>query len=101
MYYIIFIRKFNTYFNGSTCTLLSFFEHVNQGVDATVLPRWGGTEEIKKALVGIDLVSTKFNTIYDSDYTNNLLPHKAECDNGIVLMVMIRVATQRMKCRSL
>ena len=73
-------------------TLLSFFEHVNQGVDATVLPRWAGTEEIEKAMVGvgdsIDLVNTKFNTIYDSDYTNNLLPHKDDCDNGIVLMVM-------------
>ena len=30
----------------------------------------------------IDLVSTKFNTIYDSDYTNNLLPHEDECNGN-------------------
>lgn len=63
-----------TYFNGSTCSLLDFFDHTIQGEEKEELPKWGGTNEIETALTKttdtVNEVQTQCSTLYGTNYTD-------------------------------
>ena len=84
---IIIYRKFDNYFNGSSCALINFFDHTIEGENSTALPRWGGTLDIHDALQGTIQSVNKVNEGYDNTFgipttpqmsTYNTLKNKRE-----------------------
>ena len=63
--------KFISYFNGSSCSLLNFFEHTVDGENSTTFPKWGGTEPIAQALEGtkgtIGTIDQKYDGAFKED----------------------------------
>lgn len=59
-----------TYFNGSSCSLLNFFDHTVMGEEKETLPKWGGTSGIQQSLLKsmdtISKVSENSNSLYTS-----------------------------------
>ena len=87
IYIIIIYRKFDNYFNGSSCALINFFDHTIEGENSTALPRWGGTLDIQDALQGTIQSVNKVNEGYDNTFgipttpqmsTYNTLKNKRE-----------------------
>ena len=87
IYIIIIYRKFDNYFNGSSCALINFFDHTIEGENSTALPRWGGTLDIQDALQGTIQSVNKLNEGYDNTFgipttpqmsTYNTLKNKRE-----------------------
>ena len=87
IYIIIIYRKFDNYFNGSSCALINFFDHTIEGENSTALPRWGGTLDIHDALQGTIQSVNKVNEGYDNTFgipttpqmsTYNTLKNKRE-----------------------
>ena len=87
IYIIIIYRKFDNYFNGSSCALINFFDHTIEGENSTALPRWGGTLDIQHALQGTIQSVNKLNEGYDNTFgipttpqmsTYNTLKNKRE-----------------------
>ena len=87
IYIIIIHRKFDNYFNGSSCALINFFDHTIEGENSTALPRWGGTLDIQDALQGTIQSVNKVNEGYDNTFgipttpqmsTYNTLKNKRE-----------------------
>ena len=87
IYNIIIYRKFDNYFNGSSCALINFFDHTIEGENSTALPRWGGTLDIQDALQGTIQSVNKVNEGYDNTFgipttpqmsTYNTLKNKRE-----------------------
>ena len=87
IYIIIIYRKFDNYFNGSSCALINFFDHTIEGENSTALPRWGGTLDIHNALQGTIQSVNKVNEGYDNTFgipttpqmsTYNTLKNKRE-----------------------
>ena len=68
IYIIIIYRKFDNYFNGSSCALINFFDHTIEGENSTVLPRWGGTLDIQDALQGTIQSVQTVNGVYDASF---------------------------------
>ena len=63
--------KFISYFNGSSCSLLNFFDHTVDGENSTTFPKWGGTEPIAQALEGtkgtIGTIDQKYDGAFKED----------------------------------
>ena len=61
--------KFISYFNGSSCSLLNFFDHTVDGENSTTFPKWGGTEPIAQALEGtkgtLGIIDQKYDDAFD------------------------------------
>ena len=62
--------KFVSYFNGSSCSLISFFDHALDGDESETLPRWGGTNNIQTAFQStsnsLTSIGSKYNSVYDT-----------------------------------
>ena len=63
--------KFVSYFNGSSCSLISFFEHALNGDESETLPRWGGTNNIQVAFQSTSNSLTTIGSKYDSVYVTS------------------------------
>lgn len=63
-----------TYFNGSSCSLLNFFDHTVQGEEKETLPKWGGTTGIQEALTAstetVTQIQTGTSTLYGPNYND-------------------------------
>lgn len=82
--------SFVTYFTGSSCSFLKFFDHALYGDEQTTLPKWVGVENITKTLSDTILevrnMSVKASTAFqkldalnsnDTLYSNNIQESKA------------------------
>ena len=69
-----------TYFNGSSCSLLNFFDHTVMGEEKETLPKWGGTSGIQQSLLksvnAVGEIKTNSGSLYSSGGTYSNLETK-------------------------
>ena len=67
--------KFVSYFNGSSCSLISFFDHALNGDESDTLPRWGGTNNIQIAFqstnTSLATIGGGYTNVYNDNTANN------------------------------
>ena len=74
-----------TYFNGSSCSLLNFFDHTVMGEEKETLPKWGGTSGIQQSLLksvnAVGEIKKNSDSLYSSGGTySNLETKTSEID---------------------
>ena len=67
--------KFVSYFNGSSCSLISFFDHALNGDESDTLPKWGGTNNIQIAFqstnTSLATIGGSYSNVYNDNTANN------------------------------
>ena len=67
--------KFVSYFNGSSCSLISFFDHALNGDESDTLPKWGGTNNIQIAFqstnTSLATIGGSYSNVYNDDNPAN------------------------------
>ena len=63
--------KFTSSFDGATCSMINFLEHLTNGEDKTDFPKWIGTNNIVAELENLDKVTQTVEDEYPNVFEAN------------------------------
>ena len=81
--------KFTSSFDGATCSIINFIEHMKNGEEKTEFPKWIGTNNIVSTLESlsapIDTIKSDYSSVFPGTDYNNVVngytSYKGEIEN--------------------
>ena len=83
--------KFTSSFDGATCSIINFIEHMKNGEEKTEFPKWIGTNNIVSTLnslsAPIDTIKSDYSSVFNGNDYNSVVSeytsYKGKIDNNI------------------
>lgn len=83
--------KFTSSFDGATCSIINFIDHMKNGEEKTEFPKWIGTNNIVSTLnslsAPIDTIKSDYSSVFNGNDYNSVVSeytsYKGKIDNNI------------------
>ena len=79
--------KFTSSFDGATCSIINFIEHMKNGEEKTEFPKWIGTNNIVSTLnslsAPIDTIKSDYSSVFNGNEYNSVVSEYASYEGKI------------------